>query len=149
MSRSLEAGAILMPRETGRAGQPQAGADIVGRPMYLHRFSGVQYKDKDGRLSASLTLGELVTECKKATKLQPLVDDFTMATTVLRDETIQREAWILTANRQFPFEVYVWSGMTSINLHPGLQSSAAVGVCKLVPPRPSRVGRCLTWAPRL
>jgi hypothetical protein len=96
-------------QRNGRAGQAQAGVDIFGQPMYLHRLSGVQCKDKDSRLGSSLSASELVAECKKAANFVPAIGDFTMATTAPRDESIQQEARMLTAKRQFPFDVYVWS----------------------------------------
>jgi hypothetical protein len=96
-------------QRNGRAGQAQAGVDIFGKPMYLTRLSGVQCKDKDGRLGSSLSPAELIKECKKAGNFVPLISDFTMAITAPRDESIQQETRLLTAGRRFPFDVYVWS----------------------------------------
>jgi len=96
-------------RRNGRAGQSQAGVDIFGQPIYLRRYSGVQCKDKDGRLGSSLSGSELRAECKKATAFLPELADFTMATTAPRDQAIQLESRMLNFNRTFPFDVYVWS----------------------------------------
>jgi hypothetical protein len=99
----------LNSQKNGRQGQPQNGVDIFGKPIYTDNYHGVQCKDKDNRLGSILTEKELNNECKKATNFQPSLATYTLATTSQRDEGIQEFCRTLNTDRQYPFEVNVWS----------------------------------------
>jgi hypothetical protein len=93
----------------GRSGQAQHGVDIYGLPIRSGNYHGVQCKDKDGRLGASLSRSELEAESKKAQSFKPEISSFTLATTASRDQNIQEYSRALTMEKVFPFEVNVWS----------------------------------------
>jgi len=96
-------------QRNGRAGQEQHGVDIFGRPIYSSEYSGVQCKDKDGRLGSELKESELIKECVKAQKFRPTLATFTLATTAPRDGKIQGIARKLNSAGDLPFDVHVWS----------------------------------------
>jgi len=96
-------------QRNGRAGQPQHGVDIFGRPMYRANDAGVQCKDKDSRLGCELKESELIKECGKASHFSPALDTFTVATTAPRDGDLQGRVRTLRADQSLPFDVHVWS----------------------------------------
>lgn len=96
-------------QRNGRAGQPQNGVDIFGRPYHAAGYAGVQCKDKDARLGSELKEAELLEECRKARGFVPQLQSFTLATTAPRDAGIQTIARCTTVDGTFPFEVHVWS----------------------------------------
>lgn len=96
-------------KKHGRQGQSQWGVDIYGKPIFSSNYHGVQCKDKDGRLGSQLTQNDLESEAIKANDFKPLLESFTMATTSPRDQKIQEFYRELNENKQFPFEVNVWS----------------------------------------
>lgn len=96
-------------QKNGRQGQPQAGVDIFGKPIYTSSYQGVQCKDKDERLGSKLTTTELIKECNKAISFNPNLLNYTLATTASREEEIQEFYRKLNEDRKFPFEVNVWS----------------------------------------
>jgi hypothetical protein len=96
-------------QRNGRAGQPQAGVDVWGKPAYLDFYAGVQCKDKDSRLGSILSTGDIDSECRKAVTFEPPIEEFTIATTACRDAEIQAYTRNLNNERRFPFQVYVWA----------------------------------------
>jgi len=96
-------------QRNGRAGQPQAGVDVYGRPIYRTSYEGVQCKDKDSRLGSFLTEKQLLEECTKAKDFNPALRSFTLATTASSDESLQELARSYNEQRKFPFDVHVWS----------------------------------------
>ena len=94
----------------GRSGQPQAGVDIYGRPLYGATYEGVQCKDRDGRFGSKLTEKQLLDECYRAKQFEPKIRVFTLATTASSDEAIQGVARKLNGDGgPLPFDVHVWS----------------------------------------
>lgn len=96
-------------QKNGRLGQNQNGVDVFGKPLFTDFWSGVQCKDKDGRLGSILTSAELLDECGKASRFLPKLTEFTLATTAPRDSQLQEAARSLTTSKRFPFSVAVWS----------------------------------------
>ena len=96
-------------QRNGRVGQAQHGVDIFGRPMYQTAYSGVQCKDKDGRLGSELKEAELTAECRNARSFTPRLETFTVATTACRDGCLQARARALKSELGLQFEVHVWS----------------------------------------
>ena len=96
-------------RRNGRQGQPQCGVDVYGAAVYRDISAGVQCKDKDGRSGSSLSIKELNTECKKAIRFKPSIDEYTIATTAPRDVAIQEHVRLMNDTDVLPFNVYVWS----------------------------------------
>jgi hypothetical protein len=99
----------LNAQKNGRQGQAQHGVDIFGKPLYTSNYHGVQCKDKDNRLGSVLTETELVKECNKAIGFKPLLSTFTLATTSQRDEGIQEFYRTLNEDKEFSFDINVWS----------------------------------------
>lgn len=95
--------------KNGRQGQAQNGVDILGIPIYSRTYAGVQCKDKNGLLGSILKSDELIQECGKATRFNPELSSFTLATTSARDSSLQQVARQLTESDTFPFSVQVWS----------------------------------------
>jgi hypothetical protein len=96
-------------QRNGRAGQPQAGVDVWGKPAYLDFYAGVQCKDRDSTLGSILSKNDIDTECRKAMTFEPPIEEFTIATTACRDVEIQTYTRTLNNERRFPFQVYVWA----------------------------------------
>jgi len=96
-------------KKNGRRGQNQDGVDIFGRCN--GKWCGVQCKQKDGLLRTSLTLKELEDEVKDASKFEPALYLFILATTGPRDAKIQERARQLTDKHQTKglFAVELWS----------------------------------------
>ena len=96
-------------QKNGRSGQAEAGVDVFGRDG--KRLIGVQCKQKDGRLRARLTAGELQGEVEAARSFTPKLTKFILATTGHRDTKVQQRARELTAEhaRQKLFTVEVWA----------------------------------------
>src|SRR5262245_24351164 len=80
----------------GRPGQKQQGVDLFGRPAGSTGWAGVQCKDKDLLLRATLTVDELRAEVQKARSFTPPLSQFVIATTAPRDARLQKEARALT-----------------------------------------------------
>lgn len=93
----------------GRSGQAQASVDVFGQHFRDTGYSGVQCKDKDGRLGRALTKEQLEAECEHARFFVPTLNSFTMATTAPRDAVIQQVARQVTVSEIYPFDVHVWS----------------------------------------
>lgn len=96
-------------QRNGRQGQPQAGVDVFGVPIYSGFYSGVQCKDKDTRLGSILSPDDLLSECRKATAFSPPIATFSMATTAPRDASLQQMARELNAAEEWPFKIHIWS----------------------------------------
>jgi hypothetical protein len=96
-------------QKNGRAGQPQAGVDVFGRPVYSADYMGVQCKDKNRRLGSKLTQAQLIKECGNARKFSPCVASFTLATSAESDQLLQAVARNFNVNKAYPFDVHVWS----------------------------------------
>src|SRR4051794_32113656 len=79
-------------QRNGRNGQPQAGVDIFGRPVYRSGIHGVQCKLKDLKTKAALSKGEIRAEQRNASTFQPPLAHFTIATTDSRHERLQEIA---------------------------------------------------------
>ena len=72
-------------RKHGRRGQRQDGVDLFGREN--GQLVGVQCKQKDGRLHSTLTVAELEAEVQAATRFEPKLTKFILATAAPRDAT--------------------------------------------------------------
>lgn len=96
-------------QRVGRAGQNQDGLDLVGRPIYWGRLSGVQCKDRDGRLGSDLREADLVKALERAADFSPKLSQFTLATTAPNDASLQKHARTLAAPDGTQGEVHVWS----------------------------------------
>lgn len=95
-------------QRVGHAGQNQDGLDLVGRPIYWGRFSGVQCKDRDGRLGSSFSELDLKKALERAADFSPKLSQFTVATTCPNDAQLQRVARELVAPDGTEGEVHVW-----------------------------------------
>lgn len=92
----------------GRDGQPQHGVDIYGRRATDGKLVGVQCKK---RLAEKITSSELRNELANAKMFKPAIDEFILATTAGRDNTIQECARLLTEetrNTERFIQVSVW-----------------------------------------
>lgn len=96
-------------QRVGRAGQNQDGLDLVGRPIYWGRLSGVQCKDRDGRLGSDLSEADLKKALDRAFDFTPRLSQFTLATTAPNDASLQEFARKLAAPDGTQGEVHVWS----------------------------------------
>lgn len=96
-------------QRVGRAGQNQDGLDLVGRPTYWGRLSGVQCKDRDGRLGSDLSEADLRKALDRAGDFSPKLSQFTLATTAPNDASLQKVARTLAAPDGTQGEVHVWS----------------------------------------
>jgi tetratricopeptide (TPR) repeat protein len=96
-------------QKNGRRGQHQDGVDIFGHEN--GSVVGVQCKQKDGRLWAKVSPGELEAEVKAAQRFQPKLARFILATTASRDTAVQRRANQLTEQHKQAglFTVAVWA----------------------------------------
>ncbi|MBL9175224.1 MAG: SUMF1/EgtB/PvdO family nonheme iron enzyme [Verrucomicrobiales bacterium] len=97
-------------QKNGRRGQKQDGVDVFGRENGL--LVGIQCKQKDGRLWSRVTVSELEAEVQAALQFEPALSRFILATTALRDATLQRRANQLTEQHaslgRFRVEVWAW-----------------------------------------
>jgi tetratricopeptide (TPR) repeat protein len=96
-------------QKNGRRGQRQDGVDIFGHEN--GSVVGVQCKQKDGRLWAKVTPGELEAEVEAARRFEPKLARFILATTALRDTAVQQRANQLTEQHEKAglFKVAVWA----------------------------------------
>src|SRR5260221_9897275 len=65
----------------GRRGQSKKGVDVFGRPAVTPGWAGVQCKNKDLLLRATLSVKELRREVRKAKAFVPALKQFIIATT--------------------------------------------------------------------
>ncbi|MGE8514440.1 MAG: hypothetical protein ACN6N7_17190 [Chryseobacterium culicis] len=93
--------------KNGRQGQAQHGVDIFGEDN-LGNQVGIQCKKYDG----TLTIKTVEEEIEKATKFEPPITSFYIATTAPTDATIQREIRILSDQRkkdgEFSVRIFSW-----------------------------------------
>ena len=96
-------------QKNGRRGQRQDGVDLSGREN--GQRTGVQCKQKDGRLRSTLIVTELEGEVEAARLFKPALAKFILATTAPRDAAVQRRARELTEQhiREKLFSVEVWA----------------------------------------
>jgi hypothetical protein len=99
----------------GRTGQAQHGVDIYGQPDG-NDYHGVQCKGHDGDLGSAVTEKELTDEIKKATKFNPRLAHFILATTGPRDAKIQAVVRRLNERKTKPFtvEVMFWDDILTL-----------------------------------
>ncbi len=112
-------------RRHGRQGQPQAGVDIYGRPLWSSGWHGVQCKVKSQISNARLTKAEIVTEVKKARAFSPPLASFTIATTGSRDvhveELVRQISDEQVRRGSFPVTVSFWEDiLEALQAHPEL-----------------------------
>lgn len=76
-------------KKHGRLGQPQAGVDIFGVPKGKSNYYGIQAKGKDDYSKAKIETIEIENEIKKASKFEPKLEVFIIATTSNKDVKIE------------------------------------------------------------
>ena len=101
-------------KKHGRSGQPQNGIDIYGYPLNANGGCyGIQCKKKDNSSDSTLTVSELESEIKKATRFSPKIECFIMATTSAKDVIVEKKAREITEtnkkNGLFSVHVFGWS----------------------------------------
>ncbi len=105
----------------GRNGQPQSGVDIYGQPNGGADYHGVQCKGREGNFGVAVTEKELTDEVEKATKFEPRITRFILATTTARDAKIQKVVRRLNERKRKPLtvEVAFWDDILAIyDQHP-------------------------------
>lgn len=83
-------------QKNGRPGQAQQGVDFFGRPSANGGWAGVQCKDKNLLIRATLSVKELRKEFREAKSFHPPLSEFVIATTAPRDSHLQKEARRIT-----------------------------------------------------
>ena len=112
-----EAWGDFQPRSTA-GGASAAGGGRLWLPLLCLGWAGVQCKDKDLLIRASLTIDELRAEVRKARSFQPPLTQFIIATTAPRDARLQAEARTITERHRrrglFSVHVYGWEDVTEM-----------------------------------
>src|SRR5512140_2462643 len=98
-------------KRNGRSGQEQDGVDLFGRRRRdPNAWIGVQCKNV-----ASLTDREIREEVAKADSFQPPLAKYYFATSLDRDEKLQRVVRLLSEERladgKFPVEIVFWDDL--------------------------------------
>jgi len=97
-------------QRNGRRGQSQHGVDVFGREK--GRPVGLQCKTKDELTGSKLAIGEIKRVVAEAEEFEPSLSCFTVATTALRDATLQKKVRELSELRQaqgkFSITVQFW-----------------------------------------
>lgn len=98
--------------KNGRAGQPQNGVDVYGRPQQKKETHGVQCKGKSNYLEKELTLNEIESEISKATNFLPTLSHLTFATTAGSSSTLYKKVAEISRLREaqgsFSIDVKSW-----------------------------------------
>lgn len=91
----------------GRSGQRQDGVDIYGCPKHLggYDYAGAQCKETD-----SLCITTIEKEIIKAENFDPLLKEYLIMTTALRDAKLQAE--IRKLNRKFAVHILFWEDIS-------------------------------------
>jgi hypothetical protein len=76
-------------KKNGRAGQSQHGVDIYGIPNGEIQYYGIQCKGKDEYSNKQFTEDEIINEIEKAKAFTPSLKKFYLATTAVKDATIE------------------------------------------------------------
>ncbi|MBJ8476468.1 hypothetical protein [Acinetobacter bereziniae] len=99
----------------GRQGQPQCGVDVYG---YLDgdksKLHAVQCKGKNQLSSSIVTENELIDEVEKASKFEPKIKDFILATTGPNDGKLQKLARELSEKYAFRVSVVGWEAIVGL-----------------------------------
>lgn len=100
-------------QKNGRSGQPQHGIDVYGIPSFANgKYHGIQCKGKDNYTHSVLTVRELEAEVEKAKQFTPAIECFILATTSIKDISIEQRAREITAEHQkhgmFSVYAYGW-----------------------------------------
>ena len=136
----------------GRTGQPQHGVDIYGQPNGGKAWYGIQCKQKNGLCDSTVTEAELREEANKAKGFKPKLAHFILATTGLRDETVQKVARQLTEQEDPHFSVRVafWDDILDVydrhkgvfgQHYPGYVRRQTIAPHQLRPPTTDFTGR--------
>ena len=105
-------------KKNGRAGQPQCGVDVYGKPKGCENFYGIQCKGKDDYSDAVLTIKEIEAEIEKAKSFKPPLEVYVIATTANKDAKIEEYIRIksLENTKQLSFEIliYCWEDIVDL-----------------------------------
>jgi hypothetical protein len=105
-------------KKNGRLGQNQSGVDISGIPKDEIEYWGIQCKGKDDYTHAKLTAKEVDEEIEKASKFQPKLKVFIIATTSNKDSEIEeyvRKKDIESRNNgDFEILLYCWEDIVDL-----------------------------------
>jgi hypothetical protein len=105
-------------QRNGRLGQAQHGVDVFGQPASLPGWAGVQCKNKDLLIRATLTVEELREEVRKARSFRPPLQQYIIATTAPRDNRLQLEARKITDRHKqrgdFSVHIYGWDDIREL-----------------------------------
>ena len=99
----------IYAQKYGRQGQPQHGVDIFGHPSYASGIYAVQCKGKNDNYDTEVTTKEIDDECKKASKFEPKISNYVLATTKKKDVELQKFCLNLTKTKKYNFPVSIWS----------------------------------------
>lgn len=99
----------------GRQGQPQHGVDVYGcLDGDKSKIHAVQCKGKNQLSSSIVTEDELIEEVEKASKFEPKIKDFILATTGPNDSKLQKLARELSEKYEFRVSVVGWEAIVGL-----------------------------------
>lgn len=105
-------------KKNGRLGQNQSGIDVYGIPKNETEYWGIQCKGKDDYTHAKLTAKEVDEEIEKASKFQPKLKVFIIATTSNKDSEIEEYVRIkdIGSRNKGDFEIllYCWEDIVDL-----------------------------------
>lgn len=104
--------------KNGRQGQPQNGVDVYGIPKWDTEYYGIQCKGKDNYTHKQFTKAEIDKEILKAAKFKPALKKFYLATTAVKDSSIEEHVRIknLENKKANLFEIYIFSWEDIVDL---------------------------------
>lgn len=98
-------------KKNGRLGQEQCGVDVYGSPNGIEYY-GIQCKGKDNYTRAKLSKSEIDNEISKAQNFKPKLKIFYIATTSVKDATIEEYIRLKNVESQssggFKIEIFFW-----------------------------------------
>ena len=105
-------------QKNGRKGQTQCGVDIFGQPNSGQKWAGVQCKGKENFTKQNVSKQEIQREIRKALKFKPKLNEFTIATTSPRDQSLQEFARVeterLRRSKRFRVAVCGWNDIEDL-----------------------------------
>lgn len=105
-------------RKNGRSGQDQSGVDVYAIPEGEDGYFGIQCKGKDDYTKAKVTKKEVLAEMAKATKFEPKLKVFIIATTANKDAAIEtfirNEDLKSRKNGGFGIQLYAWEDLADL-----------------------------------
>lgn len=104
--------------KNGRQGQPQCGVDVYGIPSSESEYYGIQCKGKDNYTHKQFSETEIDEEIKKAKSFKPKLKKFYLATTAVKDASIEEYVRIKNTenikSKLFSIHIFSWEDIVDL-----------------------------------